>query len=81
MIKATKQNRMLLSLQGFFLCKVPHKSVVICRKVPHKNVEICRKVPHKSVVSFAILFIFSIFAAKYIVYGKIRYARPYCLEK
>ena len=92
MIKATKQNRMLLSLQGFLLCKVPnksvvicrkvpHKSVVLCRKVPHKSVVLCRKVPHKSVVRFAILFIFSIFAAKYIVYGKIRYARPYCLEK
>ena len=59
MIKATKQNGMLLSLQGFFYVKSLIK------------------------VLLALLsYLFSVYLQqKYIVYGKIRYARPYCLEK
>ena len=61
--------------------KVPHKSVYVAPKVPHKSVLIFQNVPHKNVIYFAISLIFSIFAAKNAIYGKIYHARPHCLEK
>ena len=51
------------------------------RNDDNKSVLIFQNVPHKNVIYFAISLIFSIFAAKNAIYGKIYHARPHCLEK